>query len=379
MALDLDALDPGSDELADASRTTPASRAPWPGLAPTRIPLDDLVLLTRQLALLLLTGNTLVPSVGALGREFQTPVTREVLADVHGRLEEGRPFSECLARHPRHFDTFFVSIVRAGEATGALRTSLERLSEVLETRRAVRARIREAMTYPLILLVIMGGVLSFTLVYVLPKFVAVFDGMGADLPLPTRMLLGASDFLGSRWLLLAPIPILVGMLLRWLDRRPEVRRHRDRLLLSLPIVGPLVSEAYLFQMFLSLGLLLQTRVPLLDAIEITRGTVANTTYARFFRTLAEHVEDGRGMTDAFREARFLPEAVKLMIATGESSGALDVVFGRLSERYRADLDHDIRRLGAAIEPVMLVVMGILVGGVAISLILPLFRLSGAIR
>lgn len=379
MALDLDALDPDLPPGADPTAPTSSAGKRLPGFTPSRVPLDDLVLLTRQLSLLLLTGNTLVPSVAALGREFQTPVTREVLGDVHERLEEGRPFSECLARHPRHFDTLFVSIVRAGEATGSLQTSLERLSEVLETRRRVRARVREAMTYPLILLVIMSAVLSFTLVFVLPKFVAVFDGLGAELPLPTRMLLGATGFLGSRWMLVAPIPVLVGVLLRWLHRRPEVRRYRDRLLLSLPIVGPLVSEAYLFQMFLSLGLLLETRVPLLDAIEITRGTVANATYARFFRTLAEHVEDGRGMTDAFREARFLPEAVKLMIATGESSGALDVVFGRLSDRYRADLDHDIRRLGAAIEPVMLVLMGILVGGVAISLILPLLSLSGAIR
>jgi type II secretory pathway component PulF len=157
------------------------------------------------------------------------------------------------------------------------------------------------------------------------------------------------------------------------------QRVRDTLKLAIPVLRTFFTDGYLFQLFLSMGLLLRSRVPLLEAIEITRGTVRNYLYQVFFDRLAENVEAGKGLSHAFNEASFLPDTVKLMIATGESAGTLDTVMVKLSEKYREDLESNIRRLSSALEPVMLIVMGVLVGVIAMSIILPLFKLSRAIH
>jgi type IV pilus assembly protein PilC len=294
-------------------------------------------------------------------------------------MEEGRGFSDALARHPAVFDLTFTSLVRAGEATGALRTSLERIADLLEIRARLRRRVQEAMIYPTVLLVIISVVVFFMTTFVLPRFARMFEELDAELPAMTQAVLFGTKALASSWPFLVPIIPLVIVGIRRVLRTPRAREVVDRAKLGLPLVGKLHSEAYLFQMFVSLGMLLGTRVPLLEAIKITRGTVRNVTYDRFFDALAESVEDGRGMALPFSRAAFLPDAVKLMVATGESSGALDVVMVRLAERYRESLESDIRKLSTVIEPVMLVVMGIVVGAIVISLVLPLFKLSQAIR
>ncbi|MCK4411939.1 MAG: type II secretion system F family protein [Candidatus Eisenbacteria sp.] len=374
------------EEGPPAGVPSPRPRSGWwqrlagrPIFTRQRITLEDLVLVTQQLVLLLQSGNGLVPSVGALAEQMRTPQVKEVLEDVRARLEEGRPFSACLEAYPRAFDHLFVSIVRAGEATGELRASLARLAQILEIRRQLRARIREAMTYPALLTGIMVVVMIFMLTYMVPRFSAIFAGLGDELPWSTRLILGTAELLRSRWWALLPIAGVAGFGARALWRRASVQRTWDRLKLSLPFVGTLYSEAYLFQLFSSFGLLLGSRVPHLEAIEIARRTVRNVCFAQFFETLAEHAEGGRGIAQAFREARFLPETVKLMVSTGETSGALDTVMGQLSEHYRENLESDVRRLSTLIEPVMLVGMGLMVGFVAISFIVPLFKLSSVVH
>ncbi|MFH1142989.1 MAG: type II secretion system F family protein [Candidatus Eisenbacteria bacterium] len=337
--------------------------------------LDDLVLLTRQLALLLQSGNGLVPSMAALARQTRSPGLRTVLPQIHARLEEGRTLSSCLEAHPRVFDQLFVSIVRAGEASGELRESLVRLAGILETRKQLQGRVREAMTYPLVLTVIMFAVVVFMMTYLVPRFSHLFEALEDALPWSTRVILATMHLIRSRWWALIPIAILGALGARALLRREAVHRGWDRLKVSLPLIGRLYTEAYLFQLFSAFGLLLGSRVPHLAAIEIVGLTVRNARYADFFEGLARHVEAGRGVSQAFREADFLPETVKLMVATGEMSGTLDTVMAQLSDHYRQELEGDIRRLGTLVEPVMLVIMGLVVGFIATAFILPLFRLS----
>ncbi len=378
MAVDvakLQLVEPDPNEPDPAPSRSRSITLPW--LKPT-VSSDELGIFCRQLALLLETGNALVPSIAALGGKLDG-LLGTILRDVHARLEEGHSFSECLSKHPGTFDPLFVNIVRAGEATGELRQSLERLASVLETRTQLHRRLREAMTYPIVLLVVMVLVLTFMSIFVLPRFDRMFADMGAELPLVTRLLLGFDRFIGSSWPILGPISLVAAFPVRKLWRSKRMCSWRDDMKLRLPIVGKLYTESYLFQMFMSLGLLIGTRVPLLDAIRITRGSVANVHFEQFFDRLAESAEDGLGLANAFAESSILPDAVKLMIATGESSGSLHVVMTRLSQRYRDELESDIRRLSSAIEPVMLVVMGILVGVVAIALVVPLFRLSQAVH
>jgi type II secretory pathway component PulF len=359
------------------ARVTGWNNPAW--LQPRGVPIDELVLFTQQLALLLQTGNGIAPSIEVLATQAHAPALRAALHAVHQRLVSGAELSESLERHPKVFDRLYVGIVRAGEASGELRQSLESLAGMIEIRRRLRARLREAMTYPIVLSVIMLGVVVFMLTYMFPRFADLFADLGDELPITTRMLMGAAGFLRSRWWILPPIAGAVGYGIHRLWRMEVVREGWDRLKLNLPLAGRLYKEAYLYQLFASLSLLLGSHVPHLDAIRIAREAVRNVRYQAFFDRLAELVEAGRGVSQAFVEAPFLPGAVKLVVATGETSGALPLVMGRLSERYREELESDIRRMSTMLEPIMLVIMGLVVGLIAVSFITPLFKLSRAVH
>jgi len=368
-------------------RSAPAVRRPWAltGLArkqlfvSKKVRLEDVVLFTQQLALLLRTGNGLVPSIAALAGQVGSPSLGSVLRSVHSRLEEGLELSECLRLHPEVFDHLFVSLVKAGEATGHLRESLDRLVGILEIRRRLRARIREAMTYPTLLAVVMTGVVAFVFAFMIPRFADLFSSLGDDLPLSTRLLVALSDQIRSRWWLLAPILILIGAGVGRVARTALARRTWDRVKASLPVAGKLYAEAHLFQLSSTLGLLLGSRVPHLEAIRSARDVVKSPRYESFFTSLEKNVEAGRGVAPAFQEATLFPETVKLMVTTGEASGSLDVVMGRLAEHYREELESDIRRVSSLLEPAMLVGMGLMVGFIAISLIVPILRMSRTIH
>ncbi|MBN1826697.1 MAG: type II secretion system F family protein [Candidatus Eisenbacteria bacterium] len=348
-------------------------------MEPKNVGLQELVLFTQQLALLIETGNGLVPSVEALSRQVASPPLRKVLGNVHDRLEEGSDLSSCLQKHPKVFDSLYISLVRAGEASGALQESLVRVGGILEVRRQLRNRLREAMTYPMVLSTIMVGTVIFLLTYMVPKFSEIFDALGNDLPRATSMLLGFADLIRSSWWLLLPIAGVTALAGYRLWKTERVQRVWDRLKIGTPFLGDLTTQTYMYQMFSSLGLLLSCRVPHLEAIGIARQVVRNAYYREFFGKLEQQVRAGRGMAQAFQEAPFLPETVKLMVSTGEASGALDIVMAKLAERYKEDLESNIRRLSIMLEPVMLVVMGLMVGFVAMAFILPIMRMSRAVH
>jgi type II secretory pathway component PulF len=344
-----------------------------------KVALDELFVLTRQLSLLLKTGNALVPSVGALSTQACSPSLRQVLRQVHAHLEGGGEFSDALARHPKVFDSLFVSLVRAGEATGSLEESFDRIAGILETRRQLRARIREAMTYPMVLGLLMIVVVIFMLIFVVPRFAEIFQGSEDELPFSTLLFLGLSNFLRSSWWMALTMAILACVGLRWLGRTEALWKLWDRLKMSIPVVGKVYEESYVFQLCSSLGMLLGSHVPHLEAIGIARNAIRSSHYRDFFQSLSRNVEAGRGFSLAFQESKFLPDSVKLMVSTGETSGALSTVFTRLAERYREILERDVRRLGALLEPIMLLVMGMMVGFIAVSFILPIFRMSRALH
>lgn len=343
------------------------------------VTLDDLVLLVQNLVLMLQNGTGLVPAIAAMASQAERPALRQILTQIRDQLEDGAVLSDCLARHPRVFDSMFVAAVKAGEASGELAESLSRLSGMLDVRRQLRARLREALTYPAVVTAVMTVVMIFMLVYMVPKFGEIFRDMGDELPISTRLMLGAAGLIRSRWWALVPTLLAIGVGARWLLRHPRVTGLWDRAKLVLPVTGRFYGTAYLYQIFASLGLLLGSRVPHLEAIAIVRQSVRAPRFEGFFDGLSDQVEAGRGMSRAFTEAPFLPEPVKLSVSTGEAAGALDVVMVRLGERYREDLESDIRRLATVIEPIMLVVMGVMVGIIAISFILPMFKLSRAMH
>lgn len=343
------------------------------------VSLEEMVLFTQQLALLIETGTGLVPSIEALSTQIGSPTLRKVLTRVREQLEEGMDFSECLREHPNVFDGLYVGLVRAGEASGALQESLMRIAGIMEVRKRMRARIQEAMTYPMVLSIIMTATMIFLLTYVVPRFASIFDALGDELPWSTKLILGVSGFLKTRWWLAVAAAIAGAFAGRSLWKTRAVRRLWDRMKISMPVLGGITGQAYIFQLFSSFGLLLKSRVPHLEAIGIAREVIKNVHYDEFFLNLTKHVEEGHGVALAFRETKFLPNTVKLMISTGETSGALDMVMTKLSEHYRVSLESGIRRLGVVLEQVMLIVMGVMVGFIAISFILPIMKMSQAVH
>jgi type II secretory pathway component PulF len=235
------------------------------------------------------------------------------------------------------------------------------------------------MTYPAVIAVIMGLVVTFIMSFMVPRFAQIFAGMGDELPWSTRLFLGAGELIHSRWWIAPPMILLVIVGWRWLWRREAVQNLWDRAKTRAPVIGALYTEACLFQLCSTFSLLLQSHVSPVEAVAIARTAIRNSEYDAFFDRLLRSLESGRGLAPAFQETAFLPDTVKLMVATGEAAGALDVVMGRLAERYQEDLESDIRRLSSLLEPLMLVVMGILVGFVAVSFILPIFKMSRALR
>jgi type II secretory pathway component PulF len=344
-----------------------------------RVTVEELLTFSRQLGLLLETGNSIVPSIRALAAQTTRPAFKRVLEEIPNQLEQGHGFSECLEQHPKVFDSLFVALVRAGEATGALPESLQRLSGVFEMRRELSSRFREAMTYPIVLTFIMVAVVIFLMTYMIPRFAEIFAGLGDDLPATTRMFIGSSAILRSHWWIILPS---IGALIAGVGkilRADRFRRFWDTVKLRAPLIGPLYAKAYLFNLFSSFGLLLACRVPHLEAIRISRNVIRNRHYEAFLADLSNHVEAGDGLAPAFQDSPYFPDTVKLMISTGEASGALDVVMARLADRYRETLGREIRKASVLIEPVMLIVMGGLVGIIAISFILPILRMSQAVR
>ena len=387
MAINLARLDQSdhSEPSAGGRRTGPKQPGRLKLLAKTQIGgprkanLDDLVLFSNQLALLLSTGNSLAPSIEVLAAQMVPSEMKMSLEQVHQNLEGGGVLSDCLARHPRVFDPFYVSIIEAGEASGALKESLERLAKMLEMRRHLRGQIREALTYPVVLVVVMGLVIIFMMTYMFPRFSDLFAGIIDELPASTKFMLGMGQVIRSRWYFVLPILAVVGVGVRWAWGTTKIRHLRDRLKLEVPVLKTLYEKAYMFQLFASLGLLLASRVPHLEAVSIVRRSIQNVRFEKFFENFMDHLEAGRGVSQAFQESEILPRTVKLMVATGEASGALDTVLERLSDHYKEELETDIRRLSTVLEPLMLVIMGLLVGFVAISFIVPLFKLSGGVH
>jgi type IV pilus assembly protein PilC len=384
MALDLNNFDqiPSADQKKTGSQSTenPVIGAFRAFLAMDigsggKVTTQDLVTFTSQLSLLLQNGNSLVPSIEALATQTGAPVMKTALTQVQGDLEQGLSLSKCFEQHPHIFDTFFVSIIRAGEASGALQEGLIRLGTILDIQASMKKKIGEAMTYPIVLTVIMGLVIVFMLTFMVPKFADIFAEIKDELPWSTNALIWLGAFMRSSWWIAIPIGVSAGIGIRKMAQSTKMRQLMDTMKMRLPFVKQLFMKSYMFQLFSSFSLLLSSRVPLLEAIEIARLAISNSKFEEFFDHLAEQVAAGNGMTKAFEECTFLPETVKIMVATGDASGALDQTMERLSNHYRLELESDIRKLGSLIEPVMLVVMGVVVGFIAVSFIVPMFKLS----
>jgi type II secretory pathway component PulF len=339
----------------------------------------EVMFFTSQLSLMLEIQTPLTVALKAVGNEIQNPAFKAVVTAMIRDIEEGRQLSEALERHPQVFDNKFVSMVKAGETGGFVEKILERIVEMQEKRQVLITQLKSALTYPAVLSVFGVIVIVFILVFVLPKFTAFFKGKESILPWTTRFLMIASDSLQHYWwaYVLAVIGLVLG--LKFLGKSQHGRTLRDRFLVSAPLISGLSNKIYTCEMIRTLGYLMESQVPLLEAIKVTTPTISNQNYRRFLDEIRNTVDQGGRFAHPFASNPHIPQTVKQMVTIGEEAGKLPMVMLRLARFYDTEIEQELKKFAAKLEPVALIIMGGLVGLIVSSVILPMFKLSQALH
>ena len=339
----------------------------------------ELIFFTSQLSLMLEIGTALNKALKAIALQTENPVFREVIEDMHQVIEEGRPLSDAMRKHPRVFDTIFVSMIKAGETGGFLKDILDRIVEMQEKRLKLIAQIKAALTYPAVLCGIGFLAVIFVMVGVLPKFTAFFAGKEDILPPTTRFLMAASASLREYWwvYILACIGVVAGIKLFMESRTGRILI--DRFFVSFPPVAGLTNKIYTCELLRTLGNLMASQVPLLDALSVTRGTIKNHFFRRFLDQISDHVTQGGKFSHPFADNPYILASVKEMVATGEEAGDLPRVMQRLARFYDNEVDAALKSLSSMIEPMALIVLGGVIGVIVSAVILPIFRLGTALQ
>lgn len=340
---------------------------------------EEVMFFTSQLSLMLEIDAPVAVALKTIANEIHSPVFKAVIIAMSQDIEEGRQLSEAMNRHSRIFNNQFVSMVKAGEAGGFLNKILDRIVEIQEKRQVLKAQITTALTYPAVLCVLGLVVVVFILVGVLPKFSAFFAGKEAILPWTTRFLMTLSASLKYYWwvYILSSAGLVLG--LGYWGKSAPGRALRDRLLISGPLVSGLANKIYTCEMLRMLGHMLESQVPLLEALKVIRPTIGNQYYRRFVDEIRETVDQGGRFSQPFAAYPYIPPTVKQMVVIGEETGKLPFVMLRLVQFYSLEIEQDLKKFAARIEPAALIVMGAIIGLIVSSITLPLLRLSQALR
>lgn len=334
---------------------------------------------TERLALLLETGVSLAEAVKVLHRQTEDPRVGGILASITASVGDGNPFSVALGRHPEMFSRTYVSLVAAAEDGGFLPEVLEQLRAMDEKSSELRSNIIAALSYPGFLIFFSCAVVVFVLVVIFPKFQVLFMSIRDQLPGPTLVLMFLSEALRNYWwLILLVLGAALGIFAAWL-RTPGGKRAVDQFKLRMPVVKDIFIQVYLNQTLGVLGMSLANGVPITAALKAAQEVVDNTVFFDFLQGVQRHVNEGRGVAAGFVEAEFMPPMVRQMIATGDQTGNLAKVMTRVADFYGRELNKRVAVLAKAVEPVMLLVMGVVVGLIVASLILPIFKLSRAVH
>lgn len=365
----------------DTPAAAPSAPRPAPSLRLPRrnaINAADRQFFTEQLALLLETGTNLHAALQTLAQQSDKPALRALIEGLAGDIAEGRTFSRALARHPEVFSKSYVALIAASEQGGYMHKVLEQLIDLEERRARLLRTLFSSLSYPAFLVLFSVAVVVFVLVVVFPKFTDMFTAIHNQLPLSTRMLMVASNVLLQYWyLVVAGVAAVLFGLYYW-ARSAAGRATLDRIKLRAPLIRDVFVPLYFTQVLRVMSLSLANGVPVTEALDASRETVANRGFRALLDRVEQGIQQGAGIAAGFEQADFVPRIVKQMIATGEATGNLARVMGRVADHYERELDRRLATLSRLAEPVMLLVMGLVVGLIVSSLILPIFKLSRAV-
>ncbi|MEC5217199.1 type II secretory pathway component PulF [Actimicrobium sp. GrIS 1.19] len=373
MALELD------DDSAAASAAPRRAARSWLQWSSARIGAQDRILFTERLSLLLETGVPLHGALKSLYEQTVNPRLQDIIAEMLDDIVAGRRFSEALVRHPDLFPTTYINLIAASEAGGFLPQVLDQLVDMDEKQEKLRSTLVSALSYPAFLIVFSVAVVVFILMFVFPKFSVLFASIYNELPVTTKILIAASDLLTKHVTeVLAGLGGLIAAVMLLL-RRPATLLALDRLKLRVPVIRDIYAKIYLTRLMRVMGISLERGVTILATLAACREVVPNAEFQQFLLQLETEVTEGKGIAEGFKHSYFIPVSVRQMISTGEETGTLGRVMGRIADFYDRELTKQLNQMARLAEPVMLLVMGVLVGTIVSSLILPIFKLSRAVH
>lgn len=328
----------------------------------------------RQLATMYRAGVTLVESLQILSDQATTKVFKGVLAKMTDDMREGKQFSEAAASYPSIYSNIFISMIKAGEIAGNLDTMLERLAVFYEKEHRMREKVKSAMVYPALMLVLMVVVVIFMMLFVIPQFASSFEGMGIELPLPTRVVMGMSEFVQSFWYLV--ILMLIAPFVAWkiMRRNPLFVEQSDRMLLKIPVFGKLAHKQALARFSRTFSSLLSAAIPLMQGLSIVSNVVGNAALGKVVLNVRDSVMNGDSMSSIFGQSKLFPIMVVQMIAIGERSGSIDDMLEKVADFYEEEVEQMADRLKSLLEPLMILALASVVGLIVLAIMTPTFKL-----
>jgi len=337
----------------------------------------ELAVFTRQFSVMIDAGLPLVQCLEILANQQENKAFQQVLTGTRAAVEGGSTLSASMRQYDKVFDTLYVNLVEAGETGGILDTILQRLSSYIEKNVKLKRAVKSALVYPIAVLVVAAAVIVLLLWKVVPIFATLFAGLGVNLPLPTRIVIGLSNFIGSIFGLLIFIAIIGGVIaLKVWYGTPAGRMAIDGILLKLPLLGILLRKIAVARFTRTLGTLISSGVPILEGLDITARTAGNAVIEKALLQVRKALEAGRNLSEPLNESGVFPGMVTQMIGVGEQTGAMDAMLQKIADFYEDEVDAAVKDLLAAMEPMMIVFLGLVVGGIVISMYLPLFSLIG---
>jgi general secretion pathway protein F len=344
-----------------------------------RIKPGEVSVATRQLSILLGAGVPLVASLDALITQITNPQLKKIMAQIKESVNEGNSLAYALSSHPRIFSNVYINMVRAGEASGSLDVVLDRLADLGEHEQALRGRFKAALAYPVFMSFIGTLVLFFLITFVVPNITQIFREMHQTLPIPTVALINVSNFLKSFWWLILLATVCGIVITRQLINTPRGRYVWDEVKLRIPVLGPINNKMAVARFGRTLGSLLKAGVPLISALQIVRNIVNNVIIADVIDNTVEEIQAGKSLASPLAQSRWFPSIVVQMISVGEQSGELEAMLSKIAETYDRDVESQIMAMTSMLEPVMILVMGLIVGFIVVSILLPIFEMNQMIR
>jgi type II secretory pathway component PulF len=339
----------------------------------------DIVLISRQLTGLIESGVNILNSLTIISRQASNKYLRAVLFDIISKIKDGKSFSESLSAHPQLFSNLYISMIRSGEAGGSLELTLKRLADFLEKEEEFKNSLRSALTYPAFVFIVGVMTVIVLLGFVIPRLVAMFKDMGQILPLPTRILINVSAFLRGYWWLVIAIIFIAVFLLKRTAKKPQGRIQLDRLKLKLPVWGEIVLKTEIARLMRTLSLLLSSGIPIVYALDISASTVGNQILRLEAGKFKGQISGGASFSKCLRDSAFFPTFVTNIVTVGEESGSLEKSLWRIADDYEIEVDRTLKVLTRLLEPAIILAMGLIVGFIVLSMLLPIFQINLIVR